>query len=177
MRKTHLRKYCLECKQIFLTLEKRSKFCSHRCSAIYGNRRRDPPTEEHKRKVSQSLKAYWKNNPDKIRRGEIASKNAAKGTKGKYNRKPKNIYNLSSRTRRKIMQRLNTKCCRCAWGEGSCDIHHFYGRKGNDPHNHSKICCICPNCHRLVHEGKVSRKELKSFEEQFGDKWLEYYYG
>tara|TARA_Y100000034_G_C6906169_1_gene420560 strand:- start:3668 stop:4216 length:549 start_codon:yes stop_codon:yes gene_type:complete len=182
MRST-LEKTCLHCGKEFTvtTMEKRKKFCTRRCAALYNNANRKPFSEEQKSeissKISNSLKEYWKNNPDKIRKGEEQAKAVAKGTRGKYKRQPKSIMSLSSRTRSKIMQRLKAECCVCGWKEGTCDLHHINGKKIDNPHSHSNLCCVCPNHHRLIHENNVDESELKTFEEQFGDLWVEFYYG
>ena len=67
----------------------------------------------------------------------------SKGSKNKYNKDPKNIYELSTRTITKILKRMtddkNIGCCICGWNESTCDIHHIRGRKINNPNHHSNL--------------------------------------
>lgn len=170
-------KLCEYCSGLFETRENRTRFCSQKCSAYFFNRDRGPCSEEQKVKVSKSLKAYYKANPEKRIKGKEASKNAAKSTIGKYNEDPKNIFDMSHRTRSKIMDRLELSCFRCGWNEAKCDIHHIHGRKIKDPHSHDKLTVLCPNCHRLAEENKIDDKKIPTFEQNIGDRWKTVYYG
>jgi len=84
---------------------------------------------------------------------------------------------MSARTSRKLLRRLGLQCSRCGWDDGTGDIHHIHGRKVHDPNNHKNLAYICPNCHRLVHEGKVLTAELTSLERQLPANWWERYFG
>ena len=86
------------------------------------------------------------------------------------------LWNLSSRTRSKIIERSGKGCCRCGWNEGSCDLHHIHGRKIADPHRNENLALLCPNCHRLYHEGKIGPDDVVSLDIYIGD-WMKYYYG
>jgi 5-methylcytosine-specific restriction endonuclease McrA len=87
------------------------------------------------------------------------------------------ILDLSSRTVRKILQRLNVGCSRCGWHEGGCDIHHVHGRKIVNANVHSNLALLCPNCHRLVHEHKILPESLVTLDHQVGDSWKDQYGG
>lgn len=49
----------------------------------------------------------------------------------------------------------NKRCGVCGWDRAYCDRHRKNPDKGYRPDN---IAVLCPNCHRLVHLGKLSLK-------------------
>lgn len=53
------------------------------------------------------------------------------------------------------------KCAICGWEEGSCDTHHIIPVKEDGKNLMSNVIILCPNHHRLVHENKIKREELK----------------
>ena len=167
--KTTYQVVCGSCQQPFSTFDKRAK---------YNNKNRGPMSNEQRQKITESLKKYFHDHPNKICRGDVQAKKVAKGTRGKYHTYPPDyILSLSTRTVRKILARLSMPCSRCGWNEAVGDIHHIHGRKGLDPDNHKNLAYLCPNCHRLVHAKKIAPAELVSFESWVGDKWKQYYYG
>lgn len=61
----------------------------------------------------------------------------------------------------KAMKRLfPNECMRCFWKEGSCDIHHIQKQSDGGLHTLSNSIILCPNCHRLAHESKISFNDL-----------------
>jgi len=86
------------------------------------------------------------------------------------------LWNVSSRTRSKILSRIKTGCCRCGWNEGSCDLHHINGKKIKNPHNDSNLALLCPNCHRLYHQKKIGPNDVISIDKYLGD-WKKFYFG
>lgn len=86
----------------------------------------------------------------------------------------KSIYDVSSRTAKKILNRLNIGCSNCGWNEASCDTHHIIEKNNGGSNDHSNLTYLCPNCHRLAHYGKIPK--YITLEEQIGDKWKEFYY-
>lgn len=184
------------CSVKFSTVDKRQKFCSKKCAAIVNNSNRPDNfwTAERKEKsrqsvlkkfkedptysqrISNSLKLHYviNGNPKKGKPHSIAVGNA---TKSRYNPCPKNIYDMSNRSRMKVIRRLELPCVRCQWNEEVCDVHHIKGRKIEDPHNHSNLTILCPNCHRLVENGKVDCSKFLTFEQIVGDRWKTVYYG
>jgi hypothetical protein len=169
---------CKNCSKEFECHEKRQVFCSRRCAGIYNNQNKQPLTPDQKSKISQSLKAYFQEHPEKVRRGEIAAESVARYTRGKYHTYPPDtIKKLSKRTITKIMRRMNLGCSRCGWKEDVSDIHHISGRKVENPDHHDNLTYICPNCHRLVHSGKLDASELITLTKFIGDRWKEHYYG
>lgn len=118
------------------------------------------------------------NNPDRVpgtfsgkTHSDETKKKQAKSFKGKI---PENMLDVSSRTASKILKRLNIGCSLCGWNLGSLDIHHIKHRKHGGTNEHSNLTIVCPNCHRLAHEGKIDK--FVTLEEQVGDLWREQYF-
>lgn len=86
---------------------------------------------------------------------------------------PKNIFDVSSRTRALIVVRIGKGCSNCGWNEASCDIHHIVSTKHGGTNEHVNLTVLCPNCHRLAHSGKLA--DFISFDVQIGDSWLLHY--
>jgi hypothetical protein len=172
-------KICKNCQKEFETTRNTRKnvFCGHSCSATYNNQVREPMSEEQKKKISDSLKKAWKETPEKFPHGENHVQNVAKGTKNKYNREMVSILDVSSRTTSKILKRMNLGCCICGWNEGSCDVHHIYGRKIENCDSNENLTYLCPNHHRLVHENKIDKKNLIPLSQFLPDNWKDFYYG
>lgn len=104
---------------------------------------------------------------------ETKKQQAKSYRKGK---KLKNIYDCSSRTTRKILTRLNLQCSICGWDKGICDIHHINGKKIENPDNHDNLSYICPNCHRLIHENKIKKKDIPLLCNTLPKNWRDFYY-
>lgn len=168
---------CKNCKNTYQSREKEHSFCSRSCSAIYNNKNRGEVSEKSKKKISDALKAHYKNNPDKIRRGSEAAKSVAKATKGKYNKNPKSILDFSKRTVSKICARIGLGCSNCGWNEHVCDIHHIVHKSEGGTDGHQNLAYLCPNCHRLAHAGKLEKEKITSLDIYFQDEWLKKYYG
>lgn len=135
-----------------------------------------PLSDEHKKKIGESVRQANIDHPERKVRGERLSKAVGRSTKGKYNRCPKSIMELSKRTVSKILVRVKAKCSRCGWNEESCDIHHIRGRKIPNADSHDNLSCLCPNCHRLT-KRKIKPEDIIPISVQFGDKLLDAYYG
>lgn len=88
---------------------------------------------------------------------------------------PKSILDVSSRTVSKILKRLGLGCSNCGWNMASCDIHHINGRSIDNADRHTNLTLLCPNCHRLAHEGVLTK--FTNLKDYIGDRWLDYYYG
>jgi predicted HNH restriction endonuclease len=127
--------------------------------------------------VSKTMKKLRKEHPERFASGEALSKAVGEGTRGKFKRNPENIFKLSSRTVSKIIRRLGLGCSRCGWKEAYGDLHHIKGRKIPDANNHKNVTYLCPNCHRLFHEGKIGEKDVVTLDNQVGNRWKEAYYG
>lgn len=98
-------------------------------------------------------------------------KKQAKSFKGKI---PDNLYDISKRTKAKILKRLGAGCSHCKWNEGMCDVHHITPKKHGGGNEHTNLTLLCPNCHRLAHEGKLIT--FINLNDYIGEKWRECYY-
>jgi predicted restriction endonuclease len=165
---------CLECRDEFTTRE-RNKFCSLHCSTTYNNRLRIP-SEEQKQKVSEKMKLCWVEKRKHLSPDEH-SKTVGAYTKGKYKGEITSILDVSSRTASKILKRLGIGCCICGWKEASCDIHHIDGKKIPNANNHQNLTCVCPNHHRMFHNGKLDKSQFVPLDKYFPDNWKDLYYG
>ena len=174
-------KECLFCNEVYTTNNPNQKYCSHRCAGYGNNAMRGngkPMSQEQKEKMSIAMKEKWKESPSLFSSGDSHSKALGKSTKGKHKGASiKNIYEVSSRTRLKIIKRLKLSCSQCGWDECICDIHHINGRKMKNFNNHNNLTYVCPNCHRKIHNGLIKNEELMTFQEQIGDDWIDHYYG
>lgn len=90
-------------------------------------------------------------------------------------RLPKNLLDVSKRTTTKILRRLEIGCSNCGWDKTICDLHHIVHRKDGGTDDHSNLTYICPNCHRLAHDGKLTK--FTTVDEQIGNRWKDYYFG
>jgi hypothetical protein len=169
-------KSCLQCQSPFETREKRGRFCSQVCSGKYYGKNRQPLSDEHKAKISCSIKTYFAEHPERKVERTRRIAYAANYTKGKH-KKPKSLLDLSSRTVSKIFKRLEVGCSRCGWNEAPCDVHHIYGRKVEDANSHDKLTYLCPNCHRLFHHKKIGPNDVLTLTQFIGDRWKDCYYG
>jgi hypothetical protein len=116
-----------------------------------------------------------------ISKGFDHAKLVGAGTKFRYNSNPTSLYELSTRTISKILERLrveqNIGCSNCGWKESISDIHHINGRKILNCHNHSNLCYLCPNCHRMAGKNLIDKSKLISLDKFIGDLWKQFYFG
>ena len=89
-------------------------------------------------------------------------------------RVPNSLLDMSKRTTSKIMKRLNISCFSCGWNEAHCDIHHIIPRSKGGTDNNDNLTYLCPNCHRLAHEGKLTT--FTSVKERIGEEWRKFYF-
>lgn len=173
-------KICKNCGNEFIvdSKTKRKKFCNSSCSASFNNKKRGKLSDEHKRNISKSLKNVWDNDPKVFNCfGEVHSKKVGKSTKGRYKKTVNSILELSRRTVTKLIKRMNLGCSNCGWNITTCDVHHIGGRKIDDCDNHNNLSLLCPNCHRMVHEGYLKKEEIIPLSEYLPDNWKDFYYG
>lgn len=107
-----------------------------------------------------------------------AHKIATKKAQGKKNamglKIPTSLLDMSKRTTSKVMKRLGIGCFNCGWNQGSCDVHHILPVSKGGSNDNENLTYICPNCHRLAHEGKLT--SFVSVAEKVGDVWRNYYF-
>jgi HNH endonuclease len=145
-------KQCSVCLNLFAPKKSRQKYCTSKCRAA-------KQSADFKQKTALELAQ------------------GGGGKSGKYVQNPKTLSEFSNRTIGKILKRLDIGCSRCGWKEAACDIHHIQGRKIPEPNAHSNLTYLCPNCHRLFHRKKIDVKDIKTLDEQIGDRWKECYFG
>lgn len=91
-----------------------------------------------------------------------------------------NIFEMSSRSRAKIILKMYNdgllECSNCGWDVTICDIHHIKGKKIENPDHHSNLSYLCPNCHRMAHNGLLQDDQLVTLEKTLGDLWKSYSY-
>lgn len=80
---------------------------------------------------------------------------------------------MSSRTRSKVIKRMKLSCFSCGWDKTTCDIHHIVPSSKGGTDSHNNLTNLCPNCHRLAHEGKLV--SFDNLEDKIGDTWKEFY--
>lgn len=185
-------KICLNCKKIFKENYKTQKFCSRSCNASYNNRKR-VLSNRTKSKISSGLTRYYENNKivyeylcdkcgnkfnsyRKIKKGRKAHcKNCRRITKPADLSNIKSLKELSSRTISKIFDRMALGCSNCGWNECICDLHHIVSKKKGGTDLHSNLTYLCPNCHRMAHNNKISN--FVNLEDYIKDSWKKYYLG
>lgn len=84
------------------------------------------------------------------------------------------ILDVTNRTLKKIILRLEIGCSCCGWDECPGDIHHLIPKSKGGTDDHSNLSYLCPNCHRKIHNGL--NVEFKTLQEQIGDRWLKFYF-
>lgn len=164
--------YCKECNKEFLVKDKRQKFCSRSCSGKFNNSRRNV-TDEQKQKISESLKKYYSEHPSPCKGWVHAQK---VGNAMRRGRKPKSIFDVSSRTKSKILNRLKLSCCICNWNEDSIDIHHIIPKKYGGSNELENLTPLCPNHHRLADRGKLDKNLLIPLNEILPSNWNDNFY-
>ena len=141
------------------------KYCNKQCKAGCGLEMHERSCEKNPNRIPGTFSGKKHNN---ITKKSIGSKNR-EGLKT-----PQNIFDVSTRTKNKIVRRMNLGCSLCGWDKGSCDIHHIIPKSQGGDNNHDNLTHICPNCHRLAHEGKIDK--FISLNEQVGNSWIDHYY-
>lgn len=57
--------------------------------------------------------------------------------------------------RNKIKKIRGDKCEICGWEKGTCDTHHRISTIDGGDNSEGNLIIVCPNCHRLIHEGQL----------------------
>ena len=69
---------------------------------------------------------------------------------GRYSNKDSESY-----WRRTLNAEHNHTCQFCKWNKDNCDVHHMVPRKDGGKWERDNLILVCPNCHRLLHRGKL----------------------
>ena len=65
----------------------------------------------------------------------------------------------SSNKNRRYRELKGNKCQLCGWDKAFCDVHHIVPKSEGGLNKESNLIILCPNCHRLCHEGIIEVKE------------------
>lgn len=52
------------------------------------------------------------------------------------------------------IRKFGNACQLCGWADARCDVHHKTFRADNGGNSLDNAIVVCPNCHRVLHEGK-----------------------
>lgn len=179
---------CKFCQSSFKSKEKSPKFCSLRCSSSYNNRLRNL-SESSKQKISRSLKnrkfeyEYKCDKCDlvfflnyRVRQDRAIHCSSCKRKISKRDiSKVNNILELSKRTISKIFKRLNIGCSLCGWNCCVCDIHHINPKAEGGGDEHENLTYVCPNCHRMLHNGLIDSDRVINLKDHIGETWRKKY--
>lgn len=145
--------YCKQCGKLVSHPFGSNKYCSKSCA------NKHKISNEQKKKISVQLIKFWDN----------------KGRKETNIKIPKSILDLSKRTITKILRRANQGCMICGWNEATCDIHHIQPKKNGGTDDNSNLIVVCPNCHRKIHDHKLTVPNDVNIEVLFKN-WTDYYF-
>ena len=144
---------CLYCKKEFTAnLSDRNrghaKFCSKSCSCSYQN--------ENRKLIEKKCEVCGKAFKTKCSHAKHCSRSCgnrkskvkikAARSQGKYR------YHLSAEIYKEFG---DLKCFYCGWDKDKCDIHHIKARVNGGTDEYNNLTIACPNCHRLIHKGKL----------------------
>ena len=169
---------CLECSNPLETKDAK-KFCSRSCSATFNNRNR-VLTSKTKSKIRVGVLGFHAELPrsqydyvcDKclaaftsyvyMRKSRSVRCKSCKRVVKRATKDARSILELSKRTITKLLKRANFGCVMCGWDRTTLDIHHILHRSKGGTDAHQNLIALCPNCHRLAHEGKYDLGILKT---------------
>jgi len=159
---------CFQCGQAISYKKRFNKFCSHSCSAIFNNIRRE------KKKISCLNCSSVFSSSQKYRKycslscqGQKQSKNTIeewkngnnKGYSGKTMQVPPWL-------RKYFFEKFESKCCKCGWCEINpttskipLEINHIDGDASNSKEENLEL--LCPNCHSLTPNFRALNKASK----------------
>jgi len=149
------------------------RFCSSKCARCFSTKEK---RQEINKKVSETLFKTFNDglSLQQVIQRKIKEKHAS------YVRETEvtTIFDLSSRTVSKIFKRLKLPCSYCGWYhiDVVCDFHHIIERKNGGSNEHDNITYVCPNCHRLIHNGIIHKETLITLDKYVGNSWKDYYY-
>jgi uncharacterized metal-binding protein len=150
------------------------RFCSESCA----NTRK--PTKEQKEKAAAALKKFY-GKINESQKQEIIERIGK--TINKNHKEPKSILDFSSRTTQKILRRIMNQysigCSICNWDKEVCDLHHIIPTYKGGDNKDSNLTYVCPNCHRMIHSGKIDIALIINLKTYFINKkidWTKYFY-
>ncbi len=79
----------------------------------------------------------------------------SKGTNARGKKRYRNICSTHHKQKSGLIWGLGTKKCSiCNWS-GPCDKHRIKFGKDGGKYTLGNVAVLCPNCHRLLHLGKL----------------------
>jgi predicted HNH restriction endonuclease len=54
-----------------------------------------------------------------------------------------------------VIRHYGNECRKCGWNKARCDAHHRTPRSAGGANTIENGIVLCPNCHRVEHEGKA----------------------
>ena len=56
----------------------------------------------------------------------------------------------------------NIPCELCQWDKTTRDLHHIIEVSNGGTNELSNLLCVCPNCHRMIHNNLVSENDIQN---------------
>ena len=172
-------KFCENCGKE-LTNKYQKRFCSKSCAASYNNRHRKHTTKG-KTKIAKCIvcgEEFEASIHIPYKKCKCPNCKLHNRVHSKELSNINNIFDISSRTRVKILKMIGCGCSICGWNEATCDIHHIIPKKAGGTNDDENLIYVCPNCHRICHvANKYSIEELKEKSlDKMNINWKEYYH-
>jgi hypothetical protein len=159
-------KCCLQCGEGISYKKRFNKFCSHSCSAIFNNIRKEKkkvtcikcclvfaPSRSNRKYCSLSCQAEEKNKTT-IEQWKMGKN---KGYSGKTMQVPPWL-------RRYLFEKFSSKCCKCGWckinpatNKIPLEVNHIDGDASNTIEENLEL--VCPNCHSLTPNFRALNKK------------------
>lgn len=174
-------------------------FCSLGCSTAYRMKDEACDRKEEYLKSPRSCKIcladisyekFVQKKTEKINRSktlEEINMFCSKSCAAKHNNQGKNRHATIAKNINSLYDLKNTsffkdilkdlglnQCSICGWNKCSIEIHHIKGRKIEDPHNHSNLTIVCPNCHDEIEAGLVPEKDIVLMSKSVPTNWKDY---
>ena len=161
-------KKCFQCGGAISHEKRFNKFCSHSCSAIFNNVRKE------KKKItclkcsvtfisSRSNRKYCSNSCQAKEKNETVIKQWKDGTNKGYSGK---TMLVPPWLRRYLFEKFNSKCCKCGWCKINfttkkipLEVNHIDGDAANSKEENLEL--LCPNCHSLTPNFRALNKNSK----------------
>lgn len=64
------------------------------------------------------------------------------------------VYSQRHSWAKAVIRHYGNRCEICGWDKARCDAHHRDHRKDGGPSTIANGMVLCPNCHRIQHEGR-----------------------
>ena len=56
----------------------------------------------------------------------------------------------------------NIPCELCQWDKTTRDLHHIIEVSNGGTNELNNLLCVCPNCHRMIHNNLISEDDIKN---------------